>query len=120
MACIYTTQVVEVGPEAEIFRAEDMFILFGSEAPDNLRSYCYIIDRVDVGGNIEPGQKLVIDGREYTITAVGSVAPQNLQSLGHISVVFNGATSADLDGTIYVEPLEIPLMTVGSEIAIQG
>lgn len=120
MANLYTTHVVEVGPEAEIFRAENMFILFGSEAPDNLRSYCYIIDRVDVEGDITPGQKLVIDGYQYPITAVGSVAQKNLQSLGHISVVFNGATSADLDGTIYVEPLEMPTITVGSQIAIQG
>ena len=120
MANVYETKVVSVGPEAEMFRAENMFILFGSEAPDNLKDYCYIIDRVQVKQDIAVGQKIVVDGVEYPITAVGSVAQKNLEGLGHISVVFNGATEAALDGSIYVDAngQEVPVLTQDSVFEI--
>lgn len=96
-----------------MFREQNMIILFGSEAPDNLKDFCYIIERTDVAGDIVPGQQLVIDGNHYPITAVGEVAQKNLGALGHISLVFNGATEAELGGTIYVDLANHPFPTLG-------
>ena len=44
-----------------------------------------------------------LDGVPFKITAVGDVAERNLASLGHITVLFNGATQSPLPGTICVE-----------------
>jgi len=59
-----------------------------------------------------------LDGVPFKITAVGDVAERNLASLGHITVLFNGATQSPLPGTICVEQKEIPDLKVGSELSI--
>ncbi|WP_237225039.1 PTS glucitol/sorbitol transporter subunit IIA [Rothia nasisuis] len=119
---IYSTTVVTVGPDAEMFREQDMIILFGSEAPDNLKDFCYIIERTDVAGDIIPGQQVVIGGNRYPITAVGEVAQKNLGALGHISLVFNGSTKAEMGGTIYVDLAgqPFPLLKANDTVAIEA
>ncbi|SLE75373.1 PTS system glucitol/sorbitol-specific transporter subunit IIA [Mycobacteroides abscessus subsp. bolletii] len=119
---IYSTTVLAVGPEAEMFREQDMIILFGSEAPDNLKDFCYIIECTDVADDISPGQQLIIGGNCYPITAVGEVAQKNLEALGHISLVFNGSAKAEMGGTIYVDLAgqSFPVLAQNSIITIRS
>jgi glucitol/sorbitol PTS system EIIA component len=120
MPVIYHTVVGEIGDAVESFLDEGMFILFGQGAPDTLKDYCYIVDVTASTGDILAGQSLRLDDESYTITAVGEVARQNLDGLGHITVVFNGATEAKMHGSVYVETAKPPKLTVGSVIAIEG
>ncbi len=58
--------------------------------------------------------------RRYAITAVGSVATQNLRELGHITVRFDGEAEAEFPGSIHVSgptPTDIPLGSTLSFIA---
>lgn len=119
MSVIYHTTVGEIGDEVESFLGEGMFILFGQGAPAALKDYCYIVDVNASTAAIEPGQHLHLDGEPFTITAVGEVARQNLDGLGHITVVFNGATEARMHGSVYVEAATPPKLHVGSVITIQ-
>ena len=40
---LYETSIVDLGSEAALFKAENMMILFGEEAPAELADYAYII-----------------------------------------------------------------------------
>ena len=120
MPVIYQTTVGEIGDQVDSFLGEGMFILFGKGAPATLKDYCYIVDVEASTAAIEPGQSLHLDDEEFTITAVGDVARQNLDGLGHITVVFNGATSAKMHGSVYVETATPPKLQVGSVITIQA
>lgn len=120
MPVIYQTTVEEIGAEVDSFLEGGMFILFGKGAPDALRDYCYIVNINESTGVIEPGQKLHLGGEEFTITAVGDIARKNLDTLGHITVVFNGATKADMHGSVYVEARTPPKLTIGTVIKIEG
>lgn len=120
MSVIYQTTVGEIGDEVESFLGEGMFILFGQGAPAALKDYCYIVDVNASTAAIEPGQYLSLDEELFTITAVGEVARQNLDGLGHITVVFNGATEARMHGSVYVETATPPKLRVGSVITIQA
>ena len=60
-----------------------------------------------------------IDGNEYKITALGNIAEKNLESLGHVTIVFDGATEASLPGSIYVKGSSVPKLSIGSEILIR-
>lgn len=102
------------------FQDECMFILFGNQAPDTLRDYCYVIDVLPINGKIEPGQTAEIDGNPYTITAVGELVEKNLGALGHVTFAFTGETQADLPGTIYLEKKPIPQLNIGSRIQIHS
>ena len=53
---------------------DGMFILFGDNAPDMLKDYCYGIDVVPTNTTIEVGQTLKVDGEEFEILGVGDVA----------------------------------------------
>ena len=96
-----------------------MFILFGDNAPDTLKEFCYTMSVNPVNGTLSSGQKLIIDDVSYEITAVGSLAQKNLEALGHLTIVFNEATEAGLPGSICVEAKPVPTLVVGSEIIIE-
>ena len=116
MAVIYANKVKGLG--ACVAEFEGMFILFGDNAPDTLKDYCYTIDVNPIQQEIKAGQKAVIDGKEYNITAVGDVVMQNLGNLGHVTFSFTGETEAELPGTIYLEEATVPKLEVGSTIQI--
>lgn len=117
---LYETTVVDHGSEAAMFKAENMLILFGKDAPAELSDYAYIIDVMPVDREIEPGMTLKFDDIAYTITAVGNVVVKNLANLGHITLKFDGATEAELPGTLYLEAKQLPEVGIGTMITIEG
>ena len=116
MAVIYDNKVKGLG--ACVAEFEGMFILFGDNAPDTLKDYCYTIDVNPIQQEIKAGQKAIIDGKEYNITAVGDVVMQNLGNLGHVTFSFTGETEPELPGTIYLEVSDVPKLEIGSTIQI--
>jgi len=116
---VFETEITSIGPEAEQFKAEKMMILFGKEAPATLADYCYNIKVTPVQGSIETGGKLMIGNSSFDITSVGNVVQKNLEDLGHITIKFDGATEAELPGTLYVEAKEMPIIKSGTQIVIE-
>lgn len=116
---IYTTTVNNIGSEAELFKAEQMVVLFGEDAPADLADYCYNITVNPLEGNIEVGKQIYFDDIAYSITAVGNVVEKNLSDLGHITIRFNGESEAELGGTLYVEERDLPNINVGTQISIK-
>ncbi|MEE1313322.1 MAG: PTS glucitol/sorbitol transporter subunit IIA [Lachnospiraceae bacterium] len=119
MGKIYENKVTDLGNQVEAFMDEGMFILFGENAPATLKDFCYMISVNPVEGELAAGQKLIIDEVSYEITAVGSQAQKNLETLGHLTIVFNEASEAGLPGSICVEAKPVPTLVVGSEIIIE-
>lgn len=115
---IYKTLVTKIGAEAKLFHANQMIILFGDNAPEDLANYTYTIGLEPLSEEIVAGQIFKIDQIEYQITAVGNLVTKNLSGLGHITVKFDGATEASLPGTLHLEAKEIPEIKPGSSIQI--
>lgn len=115
---IFQTSVYELGDQVDAFYDEGMFVLFGENVPDTLKDFCHFIDVNQVDGTISKGNTLVIDDAEFKITAVGEIAQSNLETLGHLTVVFSGASEAGLPGSICVEANPMPKLKVGSKISI--
>lgn len=115
---IFQTEIIELGEQVDAFFEEGMFVLFGENVPDTLKDFCHFIDQKKVDGTIKKGDKLVVDQKEYLITAVGDIAQSNLETLGHLTVVFSGAKEAGLPGSICVEAKPMPKLAVGSKLSI--
>lgn len=115
---VFETKVLSIGAEAELFKEEKMMILFGKDAPDMLADYCYNIQVNPVHGEISTGRPLIVDNQEYQITAVGDVVLSNLENLGHITIKFDGSTTPELPGTLYVEAKDMPEVQIGTAISI--
>ena len=118
MKTIYENTVKALGSCVDEFKGEGMFILFGDNAPEELRDYCYSVRVMPLNGAVRAGQILKIGDNMYTITAVGEEAPVTLAGLGHCTVNFSGQTEADLPGPIYVENKPMPDIIVGTVIKI--
>ncbi|RPA60761.1 PTS sorbitol transporter subunit IIA [Aerococcus agrisoli] len=117
---VYQTEVFDIGAQAELFQAENMILLFGKDASQDLAEYCFNIYVNQLEDHIEPGMTVKFDDNSYEITAVGNVVEKNLVDLGHITINFNGATTADLAGTLYVEAKPLPNIEVGTAISIHA
>ncbi len=118
MKIIYENTIKDKGECAEEFREENMFVLFGDSAPEEIKDFCYWVDVAPINGTIAAGQTLKVDGQSYKITAVGDEVPTTLAGLGHCSFKFSGQTEVELLGTIYVEDKHMPELKVGTVIHI--
>lgn len=114
---IYETQVIGKGDNVEAFGTE-MLILFGNEAPDTLKDFCYSIKVEKPKQKIEPGQTLMLGDYAFKIAYVGDIAERNLTNLGHLTVNFNGKEESLMPGAIVVEAKPNPGMAVGTTIKI--
>ena len=90
----------------------------GSGKLEEIKDYCYSVSVNPINGEIAAGQYVVIDGEEYKITCVGYEAPITLKGLGHCTFNLNGATEAELPGTIYMESKPMPDIKIGTVIKI--
>lgn len=115
---IFRTIVKNIGSEANAFKEDNMLILFGENAPDTLRDYCYTIEVHPSTAEIQTGMTLQVGHQPYKITSVGNKVKKNLDSLGHITINFNGSKEADLPGTLYVERKNYPILTIGTTLSI--
>jgi PTS system glucitol/sorbitol-specific IIA component len=118
MKTIYENKIKSVGPLANSFLKENMFILFGDEAPKDLKDFCYHIEVVGADGEIKAGQKLYINDEGFEITSVGDLVQRNLTTLGHITLRFDGSVTPELPGTLYLENKKIPEIEQGTLIKI--
>lgn len=116
----YTTKVVEVGQEAELFLADRTAITFGSNAPEALRPFCFIIELATLEGELAVGRHLTIGDQQWTVTAVGDVAQTNLVNLGHVTLVFDGAAEPRLPGAVHVGGLDAaPALALGVPVVFE-
>lgn len=103
MKIVYESTFVTVGASARESLEDNFIITFGEGAPKDVADYCFI-HRIEVndGGVFAAGSVMAIGEQEYPVTAVGSVARENLRDLGHITVRFDGAVQAEFPGTVHV------------------
>ena len=116
----YTTTVVEVGPDAPEFLAEKMAITFAGDAPESLRSYCFIIEKAELTGTLAVGQTVRVGPQVWTITALGEVAEKNLANLGHVTLVFDGEGEPRMPGAIHLTGVdEVPALVQGAQLEFE-
>ena len=62
MKVIYENKVKASGIAVEEFKDAGMFIIFGENAPEEIKDYCYSVSVNPINGELAAGQYLVIDG----------------------------------------------------------
>ncbi|MFP7170297.1 PTS glucitol/sorbitol transporter subunit IIA [Terribacillus sp. 7520-G] len=118
---MYQTIVKEIGPMAQAFEADKIVILFGMEAPAELKeiSFLHQVEQAEEDNAIKEGGTLIIDGQEFLIEKVGSAANENLQTLGHISIYFTEPEAEVLPGAVFASPHTFPVIQEGSKITFK-
>ncbi|VUS33072.1 PTS glucitol/sorbitol transporter subunit IIA [Klebsiella spallanzanii] len=99
---LYTLLITAVGEYVENYLQEQKLILFSDSVPDDIAMYCAVHQGSELTAELSPGQIMKINEVIYRVTAVGSVATANLKQLGHITLNFDGAITAELPGTVHL------------------
>jgi PTS system glucitol/sorbitol-specific IIA component len=118
MTVLYKSSVTEIGELVPSFIAEGMLVFFGESAPEELRTFCIIHKLEHAEGQVKEGDFVSIDGHEFEILSVGSVANDNLYNLGHLNLKANGNTVADLPGDVSIAKVDLPEVKIGTQIEI--
>lgn len=116
---MYKTDIIGIGDLVHEFVPENLLILFGPEATDELKEISVIHhnnneERPDTC--IKENGKLIIGNQEYNILQVGDEANQNFKMLGHIAITFSNSMQEILPGSILVAPKEFPKIEVTNQI----
>ncbi|WP_175384384.1 PTS glucitol/sorbitol transporter subunit IIA [Bacillus sp. FJAT-27225] len=112
--------VKEIGVLVPTFKEDKIVILFGPQAPKELREMAVIHEfeilseePLKVGGTIQ------FDDESFTITAVGSHANKNLKELGHVSIYFQEPLEDVLPGAVFAAPNHFPTLKEGTVITFK-
>ncbi|HHY88584.1 MAG TPA: PTS glucitol/sorbitol transporter subunit IIA [Chloroflexi bacterium] len=116
----YQATVTYIGPLVSEFLDSGIVVLFGEDAPEELRDFAIIHDGHELIESIIPGDCVQIRGETYRINAVGEVANSNLANLGHLVLKFNGANEVEMPGDVCVEARQLPEIQVGDTLIIHA
>ena len=86
MTVIYQTTITRIGASATDALSDQMLITFREGAPADLEEYCFIHCHGELKGALHPGLQFTLGRHRYPVTAVGSVAEDNLRELGHVTL----------------------------------
>ncbi len=82
MTVIYQTTITRIGASAIDALSDQMLITFREGAPADLEEYCFIHCHGELKGALHPGLQFSLGQHRYPVTAVGSVAEDNLSRTG--------------------------------------
>ncbi|CBG91729.1 PTS glucitol/sorbitol transporter subunit IIA [Citrobacter rodentium] len=99
---LYSLLITAVGEYVKHYLEERKLILFSDAVPDDLAMYCAVHQGSELTAELSVGQIMKINETVYPVTAVGSVATANLKQLGHITLNFDGAVTAELPGMVHL------------------
>jgi glucitol/sorbitol PTS system EIIA component len=116
----YLSTVTGVGELAGEFFAEGIVVLFGDDAPEELREIAVVHSPRITDGGLSPGDRIVLGPEALTVTAVGPVANDNLVNLGHLVIKRNGASTHAQPGDVCCDEGQIPQLAGGDEIRIEA
>jgi PTS system glucitol/sorbitol-specific IIA component len=99
----YRTTVLKVGPEAAEMAAAGVLILFAEPVPPALEELSIIHQPTQTlqGHAISVGDTVTIGAQDVRITAVGEIAANNLEELGHVVLYVNQPNQNLLPGAVH-------------------
>jgi Phosphotransferase system sorbitol-specific component IIA len=112
--------VTAVGPQA-LTDGDEMVILFNQTASEALREVAVIqeFDQPQDQAKIKlaVNDRLTIAGHDYVINRVGKLVNDNLESIGHVTLVFGEAGPSGLQNALHFDNQGTkPKFKVGTEI----
>ncbi|WP_125709466.1 PTS glucitol/sorbitol transporter subunit IIA [Lacticaseibacillus porcinae] len=113
------SKVTAIGTHA-LDPADPLVILFGVSATAALRDVAVIQEFADADAQlaltVAVGDQVQIDELSYVVQRVGKLANQNLQTIGHVSLIFDQIPDQPMENALYLEPKVKPTIKVGSTI----
>ena len=94
---IYSSNIVKLGEQSELFLAEGIVVFFGDNAPEKLQDVAVVHELKPVNGDIVVGTTIELSGEILKVTSIGEVANENFKNLGHLVLKLDSAQEAACD-----------------------
>lgn len=110
--------ITHIGKDA-IDKKEPILVLFGEEASSAIKNVSILqsFKGVDQTINLNEKDQIIFGDQVYTVEHVGKNVDANLQSLGHVTLVFKEFNQENfLETSVYVSPHELPELSEEMEI----
>ncbi|MCP8857117.1 PTS glucitol/sorbitol transporter subunit IIA [Latilactobacillus fuchuensis] len=119
-------EIKAIGANA-IDSTEPMVILFNEQATPALKEIALIQQFADLHPvfNLTTGATVTIDQHVYQATYIGALTNENLNTIGHVTLVFDQVPDGDrLQGGLYLAPMtsetpKMPTFKVGTQLSYQ-
>jgi PTS system glucitol/sorbitol-specific IIA component len=99
----YRSRILRLGEEVRDLVSGDVLILFAEPVPPQLESVSAIhAPATELGRSISVSDRVRLGATELEITAVGSVAADNLRRLGHVVLYGERGATDLLPGALHV------------------
>lgn len=115
---IYDVEVTAVGPLVDEFTGAGIWVFFRDDVPEEIAAFALLHHAAAPRKLLAPSQIIEIEGNMYTVTAVGDVANQNVETLGHLVLKANGLTKPEMPGDVCIEAQALPEPTVGMHVRV--
>ena len=76
---IYSSKIVKLGEQSELFLAEGIVVFFGDNAPEELQDVAVVHELKPVNGDIAVGTTIELSGEVLKVTSIGEVANENFK-----------------------------------------
>ena len=105
----FQTKVLFLGELTQEFVDEDILVFFGKDVPEELHDHAIVHETMKpLEGTMEVGDAIRIGDQEYPVLAIGTVVNDNLRSMGHLVIKFNGRTEPEMEGDVCVPVRDLP------------
>ena len=115
---IYSSKIVRIGDQANLFLDEGIVVFFGDNAPEELQDFAVIHKLNEISEEIIVGSKILLSDANLEVTAVGPVANENFKNLGHLVLKLDSATKAALPGDVSCKYDKKPVIEIGDRLEI--
>lgn len=109
--------IKEIGENA-VSEQEPILILFDRTATTTLRNYSVIQKITSTEKfSLKKGDSIFFDQQEYQIEHVGRLANENLNTVGHVTLIFDYYSEENsIVNGLYLTPHQLPEIHVGTQI----
>lgn len=89
---IYSSEIVKIGEQANLFLDEGIVVFFGDNAPEELQDFAVIHKLEQITGEIVVGTKINLSDSNMEVVSIGPVANENFKNLGHLVLKLDSST----------------------------
>ena len=115
---IYSSEIVRIGDQANLFLDEGIVVFFGDNAPEELQDFAVVHKLNEITKEIVVGSKIILSDANLEVTAVGPVANENFKNLGHLVLKLDGVVEAALPGDVSCKYDKKPVIEIGDRLEI--
>jgi len=114
----YKTTITNIGDMVAEFIEQGSVIVYNDNAPQELRELAVAHTIATLEKDVSIGDVVICGDKDYVVTAVGSEANETLRSMGHCTLSFGGADSAELPGYLELKGDGMPQIKIEDKFEV--